>query len=113
MLLAIRKTILCYNKDINTVFLKVKKDLLENFQGVFLLTLHNEVYAQISDIKGFEAYFLAVCEKRAVYNKTGSEKPVKSRFLFLKIFKIPEISQSPCVPSLAMNDSLCERFFTK
>lgn len=59
-----------------------------------LFTLHNGVYAQISDIKGFEAYFLAVCEKKDVYNKTGSEKPVISAFLFLVISGSPEISQS-------------------
>lgn len=60
-------------------------------------TLHNDHYPQISDIKGFEAYFLAVCEKKAVYNKTDSEKPVKSRFLFLRILKTFKISQSPRV----------------
>ena len=89
------------------------KALFPRFSGVGPFTLHNGVYAQVSDIKGFGAYFLAVCEIKAVYNKTGSEKPVISAFLFLKIFKISKISQSPCVPSLAMNDSLCERFFTK
>lgn len=68
------------------------------FSGVEPFTLHNDHYPQINDIRRFRAYFLAVCEKRAVYNKTGSQKPVKSRFLFLKIFKIPEISQSPRVP---------------
>ena len=66
--------------------------------GLFISTLHNDHYPQISHSKGFEAYFLAVCEKRAVYNKTGSEKPVISAFLFLAISRITEISQSPCVP---------------
>ena len=65
--------------------------------GVGSFTLHNDHYPQINDIRGFEAYFLAVCEIRAVYNKTGSEKPVISAFLFLKISGISEISQSPCV----------------
>ena len=80
------------------MFLKVKKDLLENFQGVFLLTLHNDHYPQFFNSKGFEAYFLAVCEIKAVYNKTGSEKPVISAFLFLIILKAFKISQSSCVP---------------
>ena len=61
-------------------------------------TLHNANYPQTANSKGFRAYFLAVCEIKAVYNKTGPEKPVKSRFLFLNIFKISEISQSPRVP---------------
>jgi hypothetical protein len=62
--------------------------------GVGPFTLHNDHYPQINDIRGFEAYFLAVCEIKAVYNKTGSEKPVLSAFLFLAISGIPEISQS-------------------
>ena len=66
--------------------------------GVGSFTLHNDHYPQINDIRGFEAYFLAVCEKRAVYNKTGSEKPVVTAFLFLIFLKIFKISQSPCVP---------------
>ena len=65
--------------------------------GVGSLTLHNASYPQINDIRRFRAYFLAVCEIRAVYNKTGSEKPVISAFLFLVISGSPEISQSPCV----------------
>lgn len=71
--------------------------------GVGSLTLHNASYQQINDIRGFEAYFLAVCEKRAVYNKTGPEKPVKSIFLFLAISGIPKISQSPCMSFLAIH----------
>ena len=65
--------------------------------GVGPFTLHNDHYPQTADSKGFRAYFLAVCEIRAVYNKTGSEKPVISAFLFLVISGSPEISQSPCV----------------
>ena len=65
--------------------------------GVGSFTLHNDHYPQIKRSKGFEAYFLAVCEKKTVYNKTGSEKPVISAFLFLVISGSPEISQSPCV----------------
>lgn len=59
-----------------------------------LFTLHNANYPQFSHSKGFEAYFLAVCEKKAVYNKISSEKPVISAFLFLVISGNPEISQS-------------------
>ena len=66
--------------------------------GVGSFTLHNDHYPQAFVFKGFEAYFLAVCEIKAVYNKTGSEKPVISAFLFLAISRITEISQSPCVP---------------
>ena len=76
-------------------------------------TLHNDHYPQIKRSKGFEAYFLAVCEIRAVYNKTGSEKPVKSAFLFLQFSEISEISQGPCVSFLAMNDSFGECFLTE
>lgn len=64
------------------------------FSGVEPFTLHNDHYPQFSHSKGFEAYFLVVCEKKAVYNKTGSEKPVISAFLFLVISGSPEISQS-------------------
>ena len=66
--------------------------------GVGPFTLHNDHYPQFSYIRGVEAYFLAVCEIRAVYNKTGSEKPVISAFLFLIILKAFKISQSSCVP---------------
>lgn len=64
--------------------------------GVGSFTLHNDHYPQINDIRGFEAYFLAVCEIKVVYNKTGSEKPVISAFLFLAISGISKISQSLC-----------------
>ena len=70
--------------------------------GVGSFTLHNDHYPQISHIKGFEAYFLAVCEKKAVYNKTGSEKPVVTTFLFFRILKAFRISQSPCVSFLVI-----------
>lgn len=71
-----------------------QKPLFQIFGGVVLLCLHNANYPQFFNSKGVEAYFLAVCEIKAVYNKTSSEKPVKSTFLFLGIFKISEISQS-------------------
>lgn len=64
--------------------------------GVGSFTLHNDHYPQCFHIKGFQAYFLAVCEKRAVYNKTCPEKPVISAFLFLAISGISKISQSLC-----------------
>lgn len=83
-------------------YIFIQKPLFQIFGGVVLLCLHNADYPQTADSKGFRAYFLAVCEIRAVYNKTGSEKPVISAFLFLTISRIPEISQSPCVPFLRL-----------
>ena len=70
--------------------------------GVGPFTLHNDHYPQINDIRRFRAYFLAVCEIRAVYNKMGSKKPVKSRFLFFIILKASKISQSPRVSLLCL-----------
>lgn len=81
--------------------------------GVGPFTLHNDHYPQFFHIKGFRAYFLAVCEIKAVYNKMGSKKPVKSAFLFLQFSEISEISQGPCVSFLAMNDSFGECFLTE
>ena len=74
------------------------KALFPRFSGVGPFTLHNDHYPQFSHSKGVEAYFLAVCEKRAVYNKTGFQKPVVTEFLFLRILKAFKISQSSCMP---------------
>ena len=78
------------------------KALFPRFSGVGPFTLHNDHYPQFSYIRGVEAYFLAVCEKKTVYNKTGPEKPVVTTFLFFRILKAFRISQSPCVSFLVI-----------
>ena len=52
--------------------------------GVGSLTLHNDHYPQINNTKGFEAYFLAVCEILTVYFIISLEKLDISAFLIFK-----------------------------
>lgn len=83
-------------------FFIIKKLSFPEFPEVGAFTLHNINLTKFFIIKGFRAYFLAVCEKKAVYNNSSPRNVDISAFPFSGILKIPQISQSLRVPFLAI-----------